>query len=63
MSELQPTVVMVHSARRTVGLSPTIGPSGAGITTLADLREHLQWAIELEERATTTAVPVRAVLA
>ena len=25
-----------------------IGPSFAGITTLADLREHLQWAIELE---------------
>ena len=25
-----------------------VGPSLAGITTLADLRRHLQWAIELE---------------
>ena len=30
-----------------------VGPSHAGITTLADLRRHLQWAIELEH----TTVP------
>jgi hypothetical protein len=64
MPEQESTAVLAHSApvadqgqnamtaparaRQRATRSQTVGPSVVGITTLTDLRTHLQWAIELE---------------
>jgi hypothetical protein len=39
---------MTTTSPSSTARTQSIGPARAGITTLADLREHLQWAIELE---------------